>query len=547
VSLARPCFSAAIVLAAACSSGVSAGPTEIAEPTSDGQADAAHRAADRHGDDASAAPQAGASAPGATALTADACAQVTKAATLVVAEAPSADDYALTLEAAATSNTSWGAKGNEALVLEVLKNDALVGHLVLHQGATAFAYSMQVGALAAGDRVGVRLSPLSAAAAAPAACVGAATLRAAADFGAAAEGVRRAPVFKWPAAKRFDDLPVVLGWSKAKAHYQSVYTNENGGTVAQCGGGAEGMQAELARWGRGFDIEGIYSYGGTPSWGRCTGTASVTSSAPAMEGQHPIFYYGDGHNRLFESRGGYGKACGSGGPEKADGDLTGWNVQNPGNQASLDGPYVIVLRPLPVDLDALGFAAQSGRREALADTYAPWLYRLTALELAREGKVDGSRCRPIDQYVYADIFTADVAGHGDSYCSLGVQGGYKLRVTTSDGKTLSGPQMTKDYAGTTGWKRYALPLDRARAQGELTRLIFDAYDDDGIYFVTLGDVFVARPSGPNGATLEYLHRGQSPINVYVDDGNDGCAGGVNDDGPGGTAYACVGGQYTRAF
>jgi hypothetical protein len=37
----------------------------------------------------------------------------------------------------------------------------------------------------------------------------------------------------------------------------------------------------------------------------------------------------------------------------------------------------VILRPLPVDLDALGCAAFGGRREALIDRDAPWLYRIS--------------------------------------------------------------------------------------------------------------------------------------------------------------------------
>jgi hypothetical protein len=474
-----------------------------------------------------------------------ACGAVTSAAAVTVATAPAADEYALTLEASSASNTSWGQKGNEAVILEVYRNTSLLAHLVLHQGATPFTYGAQLGALAAGDTISVRVSNLSAASAIPEACVGGVSLTAAAALGAAGEGLKHAPVFKWPVAKRFNDLPVVLGWSKAKAHYEAVYTNEDGGTPANCGGGAKGMQAEIARWGRGFDIEGLYDYAGTPKWQRCTGSTSATSGAPRMEAAHPVLYYGDGHNRLFESRGGYGNTCGSGSDAKANGDLDGWNVNNPGNAAAQDGPFTITVRPLPVDLDALGFASESGRREGVVDTYAPWLYRITGHELSREGKVDGSRTLPMDRYLYLDVRAADIGGSGDQYCTfLGVDSGYKVRVKTAAGVTLSGPQMTSTYAGSQGWKRIALPLDRVYSANDLTQLIFDAYDDDGIYFLELGDAFIPKAAGPNNATLDYAHKGRQTVNVYVDDNNGGCSNGVNDDGPGGLAYPCKGSLYT---
>src|SRR5262249_14452668 len=78
-----------------------------------------------------------------------ACGAVTSGAAVTIATAPSTDEYALTLEASSASNTSWGQKGNEAIILEVYRNTSLVAHLVLHQGATPFTYGAELGALAA--------------------------------------------------------------------------------------------------------------------------------------------------------------------------------------------------------------------------------------------------------------------------------------------------------------------------------------------------------------------------------------------------------------
>ena len=350
--------------------------------------------------------------------------------------------------------------------------------------------------------------------------------------------------------KVFDDLPVILGWSKAKKAYQTVYTNENGGTATQCGGGASGIQAEIARWGRGSDIEGNFSYGGAAlHWERCTGAVDVTVTPIRMEGQHPILYYGDGHNRVFESRGGYGQTCGTGGPEKANGDLAGWNVANPGDDEAHDAGNTIIIRPLPVDMDALGYAQFGGRREGLADHDAPWLYRITALELEREGKIDNSKSFPMARYLYADVRVADVGGSGDQYCAtLGVSGGFKLRAVTADGTQIDGPQITADYAssGAHDYKRVAIPLPAGVAASDIDHFIFDAYDNDGIYLTALGDAFVAEPDGPDGATLDYVRQGAKALAYYVDDDSSSCMNGVNTGGPGGTAYACAGGQVTIA-
>lgn len=469
------------------------------------------------------------------------CARV-DGAPVTVGSAVAADDYALVLPAEASSPTRWDRPGNEALVLDVVGSErGLIGQLVLHQGKTRFAYGMSLGRLAAGEKVAVQVSPLSAEGAAREACVGAGELTAAADLGDAAPGLVNAPIFRWPAAKRFDDLPVLVGWSAERQTYQAVYTTEDGGTVQNCGGGSEGIQAEIARWGRACDIEGMYTYGAAPRWQRCTGATAFSSVSPRLEGDHPIFYYGDGHNRLFESRAGYGTTCGSGPAEKSDGDLAGWNLDNPGSGPELDDGHVITIRPLPVPLDPLDYDRFGGRREGLVDVYAPWLYRLTFLELAREDKLDGERALPLEQYLYADFHVADVDGTGDRNCAPAVSGGFRVRAVTRSGAVIQGPQITAHYVSSDDdWKRIAIPVPAGTTAADIDRFEFDAYDGDGIYLLGLGDAFLVRPDGESGARLERLHEGIQELAYYVDDDSSGCTGGTNTDGPGGAAYPCAG-------
>lgn len=95
----------------------------------------------------------------------------------------------------------------------------------------------------------------------------------------------------------------------------------------------------------------------------------------------------------------------------------------------------------------------------------------------------------------------------------------------------------------TAWKRLAIPLDRAYSASELTSFTFDAYDGDGIYLMAVGDAFMVRAAGDNGATLERVRSGTRTLGFYVDDDSSGCSGGTNASGPGGMPYPCVGGQY----
>lgn len=509
-------------------------------------------AASRDEDDGAGAPLAeGASGEAA-------CVAVTEGASVPIAIAAAGGEHALTFEAASDSATSWGERENEAVILEVVRARAgestFVSHVVLHQGADGFTYGLHAGALAAGDALSVRVSPLSARKAAKGARLCNAKLAPVSSFGPLGEGIANAPVFHWPVQKRFDDLPLLVGWSKARRSYQAVYSNENGGTVEHCGGGAKGIQGEIARWGRSFDIEGMYGYGGeSPTWGRCTGSRSFTPGAPGaprMEGAHPHLYYGDGHNRLYESRAGYGRDCGSRKAEKSDGDLDGWNENNPGNEPEKDDGRVLTLRLVPVELDVLEFPRWNGRREGVVDTHAPWVYRIASLEIEREGRIDGRRALPMDRYLYVDVHAADVGGRGDRECApLGASGGFVLRAHTKDAKVHDGPQMTAAYfGGDEAIKRLAVPLARAYAPGDFTGVTFDAYDDDGIYFLALRDAFVVRPEGQNGASIHPVSRGIRAADVYVDDDRSGCASGVNADGPAvGFPYPCVGGQHFIGF
>jgi hypothetical protein len=461
-----------------------------------------------------------------------------------VALATASDDgeQILTLDAQALSKTSWEDKGNEAVVLEVRSNGARLANIILHQGADKFTYSMTTGALKKGDALTVKVSDLSAPRANKTACFENAKI--ALPAANMAEGVQHAPIVKWPNAKAFNDTPILLGWSRKGKAYQLTYTNEDGGTTALCGGGAEGMRSEIARWGRGLDMEGVFGYGGAGHFERCTGTIPLAADMPRMHDDHPVLYLGSSHNTVFESRGGYGQACGTSSDKEADGKLEGWNDANPGNDESKDDPFVVVIRPVPVDQDA------AASREAMVNMYAPWLYRLVDSELKREGKVDEKQTFSMNRYLFIDVYADDVGGSGDETCGpvsltpsiTHVTGGFRLNAISKDGTVSKGPQMTADYFGSTV-KRIAVPLAAGVQPEDIVKVQFDAYDDDGIYFIGIGDAFVPEPTSDNNATLHYLHQGpMKPANVYVDDDNSSCTNGVNVHN--GTNYPCEGSAFT---
>lgn len=187
-------------------------------------------------------------------------------------------------------------------------------------------------------------------------------------------------------------------------------------------------------------------------------------------------------------------------------------------------------------------------RESIADRYAPWLYRLTWNELQREGRIDGQQTFPLERYLFVDVYAADVGGKGDSTCQSivetvtgGVEGGFVLRAVSKSGVISNGPQMTADYFGGT-LKRIAIPLASGVKASDVSKLVFDAYDGDGIYWLAVGDAFVATPSGRNGATLEHVNKGKRPVNAYVDDDQSSCVAGKNTRE--GVDYPCSGSQHT---
>lgn len=462
-----------------------------------------------------------------------------------LATATTDDEQILTIDAQALSATSWADKGNEAVVLEVLNNGQRLAHLILHQGADKFTYGMTTGALKTGDKLTVRVSPLTAARANKTACFENVVLGA--PPANMAEGVQHAPIVKWPTEKVFNDTPILLGWGRKGKSYQLTYTNEDGGTTELCGGGAEGLRSEIARWGRGLDMEGVFSYGGAGTFERCTGTVPLSPGMPSMTADHPHIYLGSSHNTVFESRGGYGQACGTSSDKEADGKLNGWNTNNPGNDESKDDPFVVVIRPIPVDLDAVGY------REDIVNVYAPWLYRVVDGELKREGKIDNKQTFSMERYLFVDVFANDVGGSGDETCGpipltpslTHVTGGFRLNVVAKDGTVSKGPQMTADYFGSTV-KRIAVPLAEGVTADDITAVTFDAYDDDGIYFMGIGTAFIPTPSGSNGATLNFvnkdLKRPTASGGVYVDDDNSSCSNGFNTSN--GVQFPCEGSAFT---
>ena len=339
----------------------------------------------------------------------DACIVVTTAPT-VIATAATSDEYALTVDAQSASATSWAQTGNEALVLDVLRGGAVVGHLVLASGprrasSTACTSARSPPAtrsrvrvstlLGAGrDQQGVRARPASS--------------TSATALGAAGEGLTNAPIFRWPVQKRFDDLPIAARLVEGAASTTSSSTPTRTAAPSRSAAAARAAsQAEIARWGRASDIEGIYTYGGaSPTLGALHRHRRRAAERAAHRGRAPDpLLRRRPQPRCSRAAAATAQTCGTGGArEGRRRSRPAGTSHNPGNDAAARRrPFIITIRPLPVELDAIGYARPVGRREGVLDTYAPWLYRITDEELAREGKIDGTKSLPMERYLYVDV------------------------------------------------------------------------------------------------------------------------------------------------
>jgi hypothetical protein len=465
------------------------------------------------------------------------CFTVTDATAVTIATATASGEHVLAFDATTASATSWATAGNEALILEIAKNGALVTHVILHQGATSFGYGAHTGALAKGDVITARVSSLSAQNAVRSATLCAATLTPSSAMGSLQPAIDNAPIWIWPIQKRFDDVPLVVSWSPGG--YSTFFTNENGGTTELCGGGAKGLEAEIRLWGRACDIESDYSYAQS-TFGRCTGSSS--GAMLRFEAAHPFLYHGDGHNRAFEDRSGYSDTCGTSSDNEPDGPLTGWGSSNPDPKD--DSKYAIILRPVPIATSTVAYAFGGAPRERILTKHAPWMFRLAGLETAREGKIDDTQTFAWDRYLHADVYVADVDGTSSSCPITGINGGFRLRGHTTNNVTSSSGEVTSASVNGEQWKHVSVPLDAVHVSSDFDQLIFDAYDNDGIYLLGIGDAYVLTASGKNGATVSAVRTGAKALAEYVDDDSSGCTNGMSTYNS--QQYPCAGGQYAFA-
>ncbi|MBM3271056.1 MAG: hypothetical protein FJZ01_25765, partial [Candidatus Sericytochromatia bacterium] len=234
--------------------------------------------------------------------------------------------------------TDWAAAGRESAVVSVYLDGAHNHDLILLRGETMAEYRTLLGPIDRGEhRIEVRFRPdLS-----PAGALGAEVAAAAPEIKGSADpeygAIAGAPIVYARPDAAFSDSPLFLTYERLATGYKyTMYvSNEDGGTPA----------ADLmAVWGRACDIDWVYRQGGNGKGYIQAFLHRQVAYRGAFEGQHPIL-----------------------------------RVSTKNNMVSDQGASRFKLR-LPV------VAAPAGSREQALDQH-PWVYRLTAAELAREGKI----------------------------------------------------------------------------------------------------------------------------------------------------------------
>ena len=129
-------------------------------------------------------------------------------------------------------------------------------------------------------------------------------------------------------------------------------------------------------------------------------------------------------------------------------------------------------------------------------------------------------------------------GSGDGVCSLITRGGFQVDVSTPHGK-VAGPRITATIsaARSTGSASPSRSI-RVYTAADIDALHFKSHGSDGLYLLGIGNAFIVKPRGDNGAVVEYVSRGRQRVNVFLDENVTSCQKGS--DGPHRNSFPCVG-------
>ncbi len=285
---------------------------------------------------------------------------------------------------ASVPGASWREKGREAAAVTIYLDDRYHQDLFLYNGPQRTLYQVSLGRLLPGThKVRVELNRSQTAAGIQNAVVHLAEIKTIGKSHPELAALAHAPILyaRPDTIGRFSDIPLLMyveterGQETTLFRYTVIFSNEDGGTQTA---------ALMARWGRTTDIEWVIETTvdaqGKVQKSVFQGANHVTTPFQGKyEGNHPILLTATVNNNFAD---------------KGDAKLR------------------FALRPILVDL-----SAQS--REEVMDRY-PWIYRIMADEMIREGKITaertlGARIADLRQYLYIDAASAQRGGAGLSF------------------------------------------------------------------------------------------------------------------------------------
>jgi hypothetical protein len=296
-----------------------------------------------------------------------------------------AEESEATLDLTASApNTSWVEKGGEAATVKIFLDDSYHQDLILFAGARIFTYRLMLGRINAGEHnLRIEFNRGQSAAKAGSIKIDDARIdlvgRSHPDF----QGLAFAPILyaRPNTIGRFSDIPLLMYYETegngafTTLRYTVIFSNEDGGTQTS---------ALMARWGRTTDIEWVIETQidaqGKILKSDYQGVNHETKSFEGKrEGDHPLLMTASDNNN-FADRG--------------------------------QSEMRFALRPTPVDLSR-------SSREDVMDRH-PWIYRIMAEEMIREGKITeertlGVRIADLRSYLYLDASSAQQNGAALSF------------------------------------------------------------------------------------------------------------------------------------
>jgi len=281
---------------------------------------------------------------------------------------------------ASAPGTSWAESGSEAAVASSFVDDHYNQDIILFAGSQLFTYKVMLGQTAPGEHtLRIDFNRKQSARTASSIRIRYVKLSFIEPGNAEYQALSLAPVLyaRPNTIGRFSDIPLVMWYETehegplTKIRYSVIFTNEDGGTETS---------ALMARWGRTTDIEWVYEVK-VDSRGKV-----VAATFQGIKHQTHEFQGAErnGHPALI--------------------------VASDNNNVSDHGESEMrfALRPIPFDLS-------HNSREEIMDRH-PWIYRLMAAELIREGKIsetgkNGNQIADPRRYLY---FEAESEQHGSA-------------------------------------------------------------------------------------------------------------------------------------